>query len=73
MINSHCYDFEIIKYKYGLLDSFVDATYILTMTDGKRRKNINEQLKKYIPTNKVFIVYNKGYKKFYMKKFHLMI
>lgn len=62
MINSHCYNFESKTYKNGFLDSFVDATYILTMTNSKRRDNINMQLHNYIPTKKIFIVNNEGYK-----------
>ena len=63
MKNNHCYYFEERNYKNGLFDSFVDATYILTMEDSKRKDEYEEQLKKYIPTKKVYIVHNKGYKK----------
>jgi len=63
MVNSHCYKFEHIKYEEGILDNFIDATYILTVTDSDRINNINKQLQYLIPTKDVFIVYNKGYKK----------
>jgi hypothetical protein len=63
MINNHCYTFEERNYKNGFLDSFVDATYILTLDDSKRKDEYEEQLKKYIPTKKLYIVHNKGYKK----------
>jgi hypothetical protein len=63
MINNHCYYFEERHYNNGFFDSFVDATYILTMEDSKRKDEYEEQLKKYIPTKKVYIVHNKGYKK----------
>jgi len=65
MINSHCYSFEYRKYKEGILDSFVDATYILTLVGSERINNINKQLEYIIPTKNVFIVLNKGYKKCY--------
>ena len=63
MQNSNCYIFEKRNYKNGFLDSFVDATYILTMIDSNRKDNYENQLKEFIPTKIVYIVYNKGYKK----------
>jgi hypothetical protein len=63
MVNSHCYKFEHIKYSEGILDNFIDATYILTVNGSNRINNINKQLDYLIPTKNVFIVYNKGYKK----------
>ena len=63
MINFHCYNFEHHKYNEGLLDSFIDATYILTLVGSNRINNINKQLEYLIPTKNIFIVYNKGYKK----------
>lgn len=62
MINNHCYTFQLNNYKEGLLDSFVDVTYILTMVNSERIINIKEQLQKIIPTKKIYIVHNKGYK-----------
>jgi hypothetical protein len=63
MVNNHCYKFKHIKYKKGIFDTFIDATYILTLVGSDRIKNINKQLKYLIPTKNVFMVYNKGYKK----------
>jgi len=63
MINNHCYDFKLIQNNKGILDNFVDATYILTLVGSERQKNIYEQLELYTPTKKIFIVNNKGYKK----------
>lgn len=60
--NKHCYEIEYREYKKGILDDFVDATYIITMKNSKRIINIEAQLKKYIPTKKIYIVYNNGYK-----------
>jgi hypothetical protein len=54
----------------------VDATYIPTLVNSDRQNNINEQLKTCIPTKKIFIVNNKGYKnviKYYINKYHHMI
>jgi len=61
--NSHCYTFEKREYKNGFLDSFVDATYILTMENSKRKDHYENQLKEFIPTKTIYIVHNKGYKK----------
>jgi len=63
MINNHCYDFKLIIKNKGIFDNFVDATYILTLVGSDRQSNIDEQLKLYAPTKKIYIVYNKGYKK----------
>jgi len=65
MINNHCYTFELNKYKNGILDSFVDITYIITLTNSNRIININKQLNRIIPTKNIYIVYNKGYKNCY--------
>ena len=46
-----------------IFDSFVDATYIITMEENGRVNNIRAQLSKYIPTTNIYIVYNKGFKK----------
>ena len=63
MQNSQCYIFEKRKYSNGFLDSFVDATYILTMENSKRKDDYENQLKEFIPTKTIYIVHNKGYKK----------
>jgi hypothetical protein len=63
MENSHCFRFNLRQYDKGIFDNFVDATYIITLENSKRIKNIEEQLSKYIPTKNIYIVYNKGYKK----------
>ena len=60
--NKHCYEIEYRQYKKGILDDFIDATYIITMKNSKRIINIEAQLKKYIPTKNIYIVYNDGYK-----------
>jgi len=60
--NSLCYTFEKRNYNQGILNNFVDATYILTMDNSPRIVNINKELEKIIPTKIVYIVYNKGFK-----------
>ena len=62
-MNDKCFNYEKRYYKNGFFDSFVDATYILTMENSKRKLDYENQLKKYIPTKIVYIVLNKGYKK----------
>ena len=64
MINNECYRFEKIEYQYGLLDSCVDATYILHLeSDIERMKHIESQLKMFQPSKVVYILYKKGYSK----------
>ena len=59
-----CYSYQTLNYKHGVFDVAVDVTYILTMEDSlERHKNIKAQLSKIIPTSKIIVVYNKGYKK----------
>lgn len=60
--NAHCYNFKSINYKDPLLKS-IDATYILHLENNGRLQNIESQLEKYHPSNLVYIVFNKGYKK----------
>jgi hypothetical protein len=62
MINSECYEFKEFNYEDGFLDSFVDATYIITMFNSSRHQHIKEQLKYYQPTKKIIILCNYGYK-----------
>ena len=68
-MNKDCYYFELFKYDYGILDNFVDITYIITLEGNKRLENIYNQLSKIIPTKNIFIVHNKGYKKCHKKLF----
>ena len=69
-LNENCYRFEEVKYDTGLLDNSVDATYILHLEGNGRLEHIQEQLKVYHPTCKVYIVFNKGFRKC-NKKLHL--
>jgi len=60
---SECYHFENIKYNDGLLNDCVDATYIIHLEGNGRLPDIRKQLEEYHPSNEVFILFNKGYKK----------
>lgn len=62
MINNNCYNFKLREYNIGIFDNFIDITYIITLEGNGRKENIKNQLLKYIPTKKIYIVYNKGYK-----------
>ena len=57
-----CYRFELLEFEDCLFEN-VDATYILHLEGNGRLDHIHEQLKNYHPSKKVYIVYNKGYKK----------
>ena len=62
--NKNCYNYELRTYETGLFDTFVDATYIITSLDDKKRnENIEYQLEKCIPTKQIYMVYNKIYTK----------
>ena len=60
--NKHCIRLEKKYYKNALLQSSVDATYIIHLEGNGRLPSIEQQLEKYQPTNLVYIVFNKGYK-----------
>lgn len=63
IIQNLCYYFNEINYEQsGFLDESVDATYIIHLEGNGRIDNIKNQLQKFIPTKKVIILYNKGYK-----------
>ena len=57
-----CYCFELLEFEDGLFEN-IDATYILHLEGNGRLDHIHDQLKTYHPSKKVYIVYNKGYKK----------
>ena len=62
-IDSKCYTFKRLEVEKGLLDSSVDATYVITLEGNGRYERVVEQLKKYHPTRVVFIMTNRGYKR----------
>jgi hypothetical protein len=59
----NCYNFVEYNFKEGLLDQSIDATYVIHLENNGRIDNILNQINKYKPTKKIYILYNKGYKK----------
>ena len=58
-----CYNFEKIYYNNGLFDNSIDATYILHLEGNGRLESIRSQLLTYQPSQIVYILFNKGFKK----------
>jgi hypothetical protein len=58
-----CYHYKKQIYTNGILNESVDATYILHLEGNGRIDNIHKQLAEYQPTNSIYILFNKGYKK----------
>ena len=58
-----CYQFKEIHFRKGIFDPSIDATYILHLEGNGRLSNIQKQLQKIKPTQKVFLYINKGFKK----------
>lgn len=63
MINKECIIFDYKKYNDGLFDDFIDITYIMTLNNSERSKNIEKKLKNFIPTKNICFVKDNGYKK----------
>ena len=63
------YNFKKIIFQDGILNKSVDATYIIHLENNGRYNHIQEQLSEYHPTNIVYILFNKGYKKSNKKPF----
>ena len=62
-MNDLCYRFHAINFTKGILDDCIDATYIIYLEGNGRLEHIYEQLNTFHPSKKVFILFNKGYKK----------
>ena len=58
-----CYYFDKIEFNNGLLNNSVDVTYIIHLEGNGRLSNIIDQLTIFQPTNIIYILFNKGYKK----------
>ena len=58
-----CYHYKKQIYTNGILNKSVDATYIINIDGNGRLDNIHKQLAEYQPTNIIYILFNKGYKK----------
>ena len=63
------YKFTKIIFNDGLLNKSIDATYIIHLENNGRYEHIMEQLSEYHPSNIVYILFNKGYKKSKKKSF----
>lgn len=57
-----CYSFKEYIYDDQIFTN-VDATYIIHLEGNGRLQNIENQLEKYHPSKKTYILFNKGYKK----------
>jgi hypothetical protein len=58
------YKLKLYKYKDGIFDNIIDATYIIyTLGNNNRYNNIKEELNKIKPSKKVYILENKGWRK----------
>jgi hypothetical protein len=60
--NTHCYTFELIEREKGFLDEAVDATYIIHLEGNGRWDHIVDQLRTFVPSQRIYIVKNKGFK-----------
>jgi hypothetical protein len=63
------YNFKKIIFNNGFLEKSVDVTYIIHLEGNGRYSDIQKQLSEYHPTNIVYILFNKGYKKSNKKLF----
>jgi len=61
-MNNNCYQYKKIKYNDGIFKN-IDATYIINLKNNGRLPHIKNQLTKYHPSNNLYILFNKGYKK----------
>lgn len=59
----NCYNLKLLNFNEGLLDSSIDATYIIHLEGNGRLNHIYNMLNEYQPSKIVYIVFNKGYKK----------
>jgi hypothetical protein len=65
------YKLVLYENKTGLFDNSIDATYIIYLEGNEKRlKNIMDQIKKIYLTKKVYILYNKGFKKSKKKRIY---
>ena len=55
--NRNCYKFKEYQYSDGLINN-IDATYIIHLENNGRLSDIEKQLSKYHPSDRVFIVFN---------------
>jgi hypothetical protein len=56
-INENAYSFELIENSSGFFDDSIDATYVIHLEGNGRLESMKKQLKKYIPSNFVIIMF----------------
>jgi hypothetical protein len=61
-INENAYTFELIENSSGFFDNSIGATYVIHLEGNGRLDSIKNQLKEYIPSKKIYILHNKGFK-----------
>ena len=61
--NKECYEIDELYLKEGLLDTLVDAVYVLLLENSSRSESVYRQLNEYKLCRNVFVFVNKGYKK----------
>lgn len=57
------YNFELIENSTGIFDESIDATYVIHLEGNGRIQHVRDQLAKYKTSRKIYILFNKGYKK----------
>ena len=68
---NNSYKIKTINNNKGLFDNSIDATYIIYLEGNiKRLRNIEKQLNNTIPTKKIHILINKGWRKSKKKKIY---
>lgn len=67
---NNCYTFQEIKYEINhknvepfFLSDLLSVTYILHLVGNNRLENAIKQINEFKPTQRVFVVHNRGYKK----------
>jgi hypothetical protein len=58
-----CYSYETIVFEGGIFDTFVDASYVLTLDNSTRRAQFIKEISNLKPTKKTYVQTNSGYKK----------
>tara|TARA_B100000963_G_scaffold165487_1_gene143777 strand:- start:3 stop:848 length:846 start_codon:yes stop_codon:yes gene_type:complete len=60
--NQNCYKIDELHLDRGLLDTLVDAVYVLLLENSPRSESVYRQLNEYKLSRNVFVFINKGYK-----------
>jgi hypothetical protein len=58
-----CYKIETHEYKAGALDGCVSAAYVIHLEGNGREANIMPEYEKAVPSKRLHVVFNKGFKK----------